>query len=69
MKETGATRRDQVNATSQSSSGEIIYRFAMGEHSSVRSILNCILSATNSRYWKYYRDGDRNQFFVLTMSD
>jgi hypothetical protein len=69
MKETDASRRDQVNATSQSSSGEIIYRFAMGQNSSVRSILNRILSATNSRYWKYYRDGDRNQFFVLTMSD
>jgi len=69
MQQNGVTRREQVNTTSQSSPGEIIYRITMREGSSVRSILNCILSLSGGRYWMYYQWGDHNQYFALAMSE
>ena len=68
MEETGATRRDKGNANSHSSRGEFIGKFEM-RNSTVISILNCMHSLTNSLYWEYYRAGESNQFFVITMSD
>jgi hypothetical protein len=69
MQQNGVTRREQVNTTSQSSPGEIIYRITMREGSSVRSILNCILYLIGGRYWMYYQWGDHNRYFALTMSE
>ena len=70
MEQAGVTPREPTNTSSPlSHGGSMIFRLTMGEKPSVRSILNCILSVSKSRYWECYREGDRNQFLVITMSD
>jgi hypothetical protein len=68
--EAGVRPHYQGNTATQSSpGGPLIYHIAMPENSSVRSILNSILTLTGSNYWVCRREGDHNQYLAITISD
>jgi hypothetical protein len=66
----GVTAREQMAEDAPPpNGGPTIAHLRVGGSSSVRTILNFLLLATGSNYWAYYRWGDHNQFFSLSMGD
>ena len=69
MDQAGATYQGATGAVPQPSrDSSLIYSITMKD-APVRSILNAILTSRVAHLWMYYRYGDRNQFFALSVVD